>query len=155
MMSRSALTIGCIVLLAVLGGVTWYFWPAESAAQATSEMPRMPWVKSQSPEARHYAELTNETLRSLAADTNVGPEDRVQAMYYLAQARDWNSVDTLIHQLQDPVPLVRGRAAAALRHILGTDFYFRAADPESSRTAAIDGIRRYWESRKSSPPDSE
>ena len=157
MVFRSLLIVGfaaaCVALTTV---VVWSYAHATPQAKPRPSRLDVPWVKSASTDdLPQDGSLPVAELRKLAADANAVPEQRVQAMYLLAKENDWESVEILIAQLNDPRPLVRGRAASAIRHILGTDFYFRAQDPADKRQESIDGIRKYWQSRKSNPPISE
>ena len=152
-LSTAAIAMVC---LATTAGVLWSYASSSADPQPKTSRLDIPWVKSSSAEdLKPDGSLSIEDLRKLVANIRVTPEKRAQAIYLLAKAKDWDSVEILIAQLDDPAPLVRGRAAAAIRHTLGTDFYFRAQDDQTKRLASIDGIRRYWNSRKSNPPISE
>lgn len=140
----------CLLTAVGMSVAIWKPAPIETQKPAVADVP---WVTSeindglQLDDARPAGEL-----RSLAADKNRSSQARAQAMYHLARLNDWESVDVLLAQLTDKSALVRGRAAASLRHILGTDFYYRANDVEQKRLASIKDIRRYWDSRKANPP---
>jgi len=150
MSARNGTIVGACILAALIVAVL--FSQSDSPQQKPPALD-VPWVKtSDSSEPQTQESRTIEELRSNAADRKRRPEERAQAIFRLAKSNDWSSVETLIDQLDDPSPLIRGRAAAAVRHILGTDFYFRAEDPPPKRKTAIDGIRRYWQSRKDNPP---
>ncbi len=59
--------------------------------------------------------------------------------------RDPQTMSALLAALEDPDPLVRGRAGAAVATILNADFYYRADDPPERRQQAIEKIRTHWE----------
>lgn len=140
----------CLLTAVGMSVAMWKPAPIETLKPAVADVP---WVTSEIndglrlDDARPVGEL-----RSLAADKNRSSQARAQAMYHLAKLNDWGSVEVLLAQLTDKSALVRGRAAASLRHILGTDFYYRANDAEQKRVASIKDIRRYWDSRKANPP---
>ena len=60
-------------------------------------------------------------------------------------SRDPDTMTALLAALEDPDPVVRGRAGAAVATILNADFYYRAEDPPERRRAAIEKIRTHWE----------
>jgi HEAT repeat protein len=91
-------------------------------------------------------------MRKLAKDRKSPAELRVQAIYHIAKQQDQGSMDLLIDLLDDPLPLVRGRAAGAIASILGTDFSFRPEDNKVQRREVVNGIRRYWSTRKRPSP---
>lgn len=90
--------------------------------------------------------------RALAADVTAPTHERVAVIGQLAADRDWDATETLLSMLDDPSPIIRGKAANALRAILGTEFFFHADDPLSKRREVIAGMQRYWESRQLHPP---
>jgi hypothetical protein len=152
-LATAVFSLACVALTA---GVLWNYVSSAPDVRPKASRLDIPWVKSPSAGGLRPDEPPSiEELRVLAGNTRAIPEQRAQAIFLLAKAKDWDSVETLIAQLDDPAPLVRGRAAAAIRHILGTDFYFLAQDDQPKRLASIDGIRRYWQSRKTNPPVSE
>lgn len=151
-----AIAAFCVTCIATAVYVTWSYVDRAADIQPRAARLDIPWVKTSSADGfAPDAQSSIEDLRVVAGDRRASQERRAQAIYLIAKAKDWDSVETLIAQLDDPSPLVRGRAAAAIRLILGTDFEYRAEDDQNKRTASIDGIRRYWQSRKSNPPVTE
>ncbi len=154
MARRSLITalacLGCVIL------ATWVAvrsWQRSDSAERTPYPLDVPWVKS--PVTANNLSLATpsiDELRGIVSDATRPPEERVQAIVHLANGNDWDSVEVLIAALSDESPLIRGRSAAGIRHVLGTDFYFRAYDDPTQRATAIEGIRRYWQSRNSNPP---
>ena len=65
---------------------------------------------------------------------------RAAAVQAIGLMRAWKHRDAAILALDDPSPRVRGRAAAAVRSMIGRDFGFRANDSEADRKAAIKRI---------------
>ena len=47
--------------------------------------------------------------------------------------------------MEDDDPLVRGRAGAAARQIMGVDFHFRANDPPEKRAKALAAIKSEYQ----------
>ncbi len=72
-------------------------------------------------------------------------QDRTVAAAKLGEMRDEESMPVLLRAMEDPDPLIRGRAAAAVRKIMGADYYFRASDPPQRRNEVIATIKRDWE----------
>jgi HEAT repeat protein len=70
---------------------------------------------------------------------------RTGAAAKLGEMRDEESMPVLLRAMEDPDPVLRGRAAAAVRKIMGADYYFRAGDPPERRKEVIATIQRDWE----------
>jgi hypothetical protein len=51
----------------------------------------------------------------------------------------------LIRAMEDPDPMIRGQAAAAVRKMMRADYYFRATDPPEQHSEVIARIKRDWE----------
>ncbi len=79
------------------------------------------------------------------------PEVRATAAQGLGWAMDWESVPDLLKMCDDPSPLVRGRAGAALQLILGADYHFRANDDSQTRKKAIEGMKQVYQQAKGPP----
>lgn len=69
---------------------------------------------------------------------------RTVAAAKLGEMRDEQSMPVLLRAMEDPDPVLRGRAAAAVRKIMGADYYFRAGDPPKRRKEVIATIKRDW-----------
>lgn len=148
-----ALAVVCLACISSVCVIAFQYLRPASVAKSDPAPLDVPWVESTERQSIAVDDIQSPVrLRAIVNDAKRLPEERVQAIFYLAKSNDWESVETLIGQLNDSSPLVRGRAAAAIRHLLGTDFYFRAQDEPAQRLIAIDGIRRYWQSRKANPP---
>lgn len=72
------------------------------------------------------------------------PNVRAAAARALGRLQLWDGMPALVEALEHPDPLVRGRAGAAIRKMLGRDYLFRANDPLEKRREAIANIRRDW-----------
>jgi len=151
-----AIAVLSVASSVLASAMLWYYVIRDEPQPSKAKALPVLWVESTSPGNLGPSEAWSLTkLRSFVADNEQTPEHRAQAIYFLARENDWEGVDTLIELLDDPLPLLRGRAAAAIRHILGTEFYYRAADDRSDRLDRIDEIRRYWSSRKDNLPRLE
>ena len=82
-----------------------------------------------------------ETLAQVVRDTKEDPYVRAAAVQAIGRLRAWDQRHAAIDALEDPSPLVRGRAAAALKNMVGRDFLFRANDPPEERAKAVANIR--------------
>jgi len=63
----------------------------------------------------------------------------------LGEMQDEDSMPALLQAMEDPDPVIRGRAAAAVRKIMGADYYFRAGDSPQRRKEVLAVIKRDWE----------
>lgn len=80
-------------------------------------------------------------LIALLTDRQQPPKIRAAAARSLGRLKAFRAMPSLIDTLEDPSVLVRGRAYAAFRQIIGVGFRFRAADPPERRREAIARIR--------------
>jgi HEAT repeat protein len=78
------------------------------------------------------------------ANKQEGKRLRAAAALSLGQLDRFRAVPALIEALEDPSPLVRGRAYAAIRKIYQLDVGFRANDEPAKRQAAIVRIRQLY-----------
>jgi HEAT repeat protein len=83
-------------------------------------------------------------FRKVAAESKT-PSVRAAAFQTLGKWRDLASAPMLLAACEDPDPLVRGRAGAALAPILSENFHFRAEDPLPMRQAKLRGMRKSYE----------
>jgi HEAT repeat protein len=70
---------------------------------------------------------------------------RAAAAAKLGEMRDEESMPALLQAMEDPDPVIRGRAAVAVRKIMRADYYFRAGDSPERRKEVIAAIKRDWE----------
>ncbi len=85
-----------------------------------------------------------EHLRNVLT-TEDSREARAAAAALLGEMRDEQSMPELLQAMEDPDPLIRGRAAAAVRKIMGADYYFRAEGSPARRKEVLAIIKRDWE----------
>ena len=85
------------------------------------------------------------TLTTLLDDPDEAGEVRAAAAQSLGRMRIWQAMPSLVDALEDPDPLVRGRAGASVRRMLGVDFGFRANASLADRERAVRKIRSSWQ----------
>lgn len=81
------------------------------------------------------------TLLAAAGDRKESERVRAAASQSLGFLEVFEAMPVLVDSLDDPSPLVRGRAYAAIRRILQRDFGFRAEDPPEKRQPIVARIR--------------
>lgn len=80
---------------------------------------------------------------------------RASAAMSCGERRERSQVPLLLDLLEDPEPMVRAAANAALRMISNRFFDFRPDGPDHLRTAAIARWRRHFGVEKAPPPAPE
>lgn len=93
----------------------------------------------------------NEQLLQQVLVESQTPEVKAAAIEAIGELKHWESMPKLLDALDDPSPLVRGRAAAIATSMLGIDFGFRAGDPPDKRALAIKGMKRLYQDMLNSP----
>lgn len=78
----------------------------------------------------------------MLADAAQPREVRATAARSLGRLQSWEAMPQLVAALDDPDPHVRGQAGAAIRKILGRDYFFRANAKNRREIAAK--IRAIW-----------
>jgi len=78
------------------------------------------------------------------------PVVRATAIQGLASEGDYESMNEIIAALNDPNPLVRGRAGAAVEDMLGLRFDMRHDDPTEKRRVKIQLVKDAWEDMRGS-----
>ncbi len=73
------------------------------------------------------------------------PEVRAPIAQGLGHHRDVDSLPRLIEAMEDPSPLVRGRAAVAVKRIVGLEVPFSADGSPQERQKAVAFYRKFWE----------
>jgi hypothetical protein len=76
---------------------------------------------------------------------------RAQMILGLAQQWDLDSMPAFLEAMDDPSPLIRGRAAMAVKKILTTVGDYRADDPPEKRRLALQAVRKRWDEMRASP----
>ncbi len=151
-LAACAISLLSVVLAAAT--LVHYLWGErpQSAVPARFSVPSELRGDKKSADKASATEVSIDGLRAAVADSQRLPTERVAAMAQLAARRDWKGVTVLIDHLDDPSLLIRGRSAAAIRAILGTDFQYRAGASRADRLRQQEEIRRYWSSRRTHPP---
>ena len=78
-------------------------------------------------------------------------EVRAQMILGLAQQWDLDSMPAFLAAMDDPSPLIRGRAEMAVKKILTTVGDYRADDPPEKRRLALQAVRKKWDAMRASP----
>ena len=92
----------------------------------------------------NYAEAAAPVMIEVFDKKETHPEAKALAADSLGKNRVWEAMPKLVDALEDPSPVVRGRAYAAVRKILGLDYGFRAEADESVRKPIVARIRSDW-----------
>jgi HEAT repeat protein len=148
-----------ILLLTGAGALAWVYWPRSERAATPEQLVEQaltgdtPLIQQQAATALvAHQHATAPQLRQVLKEAR-HPDVRAAAAQGLGDVQDFQSVPELLRLCDDPAPLVRGRAGAAVTSIIGMDFFFKAEDPPDQRKAAIESMRRAYEQmRRSLPP---
>jgi HEAT repeat protein len=91
-----------------------------------------------------YGETADTSLirKALAGDGD--PRVRAAAAKCLGGLRFWDAMEDLLDAMYDKSADVRGQAGAAVKRMLGRDYYFRASAPPGDRQRIIERIRREY-----------
>jgi hypothetical protein len=84
-----------------------------------------------------------ELLRRVFSESRT-PEVRAAIAQGLGHQRDVDSLPHLIDAMEDPSPLVRGRAGVAVVEIVGLEVPFSADGPPEERRKAVAFYRGFW-----------
>jgi hypothetical protein len=146
----------CLLGAAVLA---WVYWPRSSHATTPEELAEQALSgNDQAVQSRAALQLTRFDRREAAPPLRQvlrearHAEVRAAAIQGLGEVADFESVPELLRLCNDPSPLVRGRAGAALCEILGADFPFEADLPAAQRAEVIDAMRRMYDQMRRHPP---
>jgi HEAT repeat protein len=145
-----------ILILIGAGTIAWVYWPRSRHASTPDQLAEQAlFAENQIAQTRAATQLTAQgaapQLRQVLSQSR-DTEVRATAAQALGDLEDFTSVPELLRLCDDPSPLVRGRAAAAVTNIIGMDFFFQADDPPPKRAAAIASMRKAYETMRRSPP---
>jgi hypothetical protein len=144
---------GLPVLLALL---VWQILPAErrpSPDQLARQALEAATPAEQEVAAVRLAELGTDAkdhLRQVLTESQSAAV-RAACIRGLAAQWDYDTMPMLLDALEDPSPLVRGRAGVAVQRLLGADFGFRCDDPPEKRGMVVKRLRQEWERVKDTP----
>ena len=93
---------------------------------------------------RSQSQQSAEQLRELLAKGD-SRQARAVAAAKLGEMQDEESMPALFRAMEDPDPLIRGQAAAAVRKIMKANYFFHATDSPQRRKEVIDRIKKHWE----------
>ena len=94
---------------------------------------------------RHGTRARMEIRRAVQQHEQYEPEVLAPLLQATMKTRDYRSMPELLELLEHEDPIVRGRAGAAVKKILGADLGFRAYDPPDKRAETIAKIRADYE----------
>ena len=146
---RCAILAAAAVLLAV-----WFFsgdtpsTPQQLVEQALN-WPTAVERKTAAIELSQRDDVPVESVRSVFRQSE-SAEVRAAAVQGLGRVRDVDTLPELIDAMEDESPLVRGRAGAAVRRIVGLNYEFRALDPPEERAKAVAFYRKFWKEARGS-----
>ena len=153
--------LAVLLILCALGagGVAWVYWPRSSQATTPEELAEQALSGTdQVAQSQAVLQLRRFDRREAAPPLRQvlkearHPEVRAAAVQGLGEVADFESVPELLRLCNDPSPLVRGRAGAALCEILGADFPFKAEATPAERAETIDAMRRMYDQMRRHPP---
>jgi HEAT repeat protein len=147
-----------ILLLTGAGALAWVYWPRSQSAKTPEQLAQQA-LTGDNPIAQQLAaaQLSNHRqaaapqLRQVLKQAS-NPDVRAAAAQGLGDVQDFQSVPELLRLCDDPSPLVRGRAGAAVTNIIGMDFFFKADDPPEKRKAIVESMRRAYDQMRRYPP---
>jgi HEAT repeat protein len=145
-----------LVLIAA-GALAWMYWPKPRQGATADELAEQALSgENGTAQVRATVQLGSQRfapqLREVMTQTR-DPEVRATAAQALGNIQDFASVPELLRLCDDPSPLVRGRAGAAVCSILGADFPFHAEMSASERSKVIEAMRKMYEQMRRHPPD--
>lgn len=152
-MSKTVFAAGFVIVVALVGVVL--FLGSRSGLASAEELANRA-LNGATPEEQQRAALdlgrvgaaALEPLRRVLAESKT-PEVRAAAIEGLLDLQDYTSVPIFLSLLDDPSPLVRGRAGVAVTQLLGRNFQYVAEDPPAKRSEAIQKMKRaYRESNR-------
>ena len=145
-----AIAVGAVVFFAV----GWLFGGPDSPETLADKALHAPTEQEQEDAAvaLRYCEEPDSAacLRAVLQQSEV-PAVRAACIQGLRVRQDYGSVELLFEALEDPSPLVSGRAAATLTQLLGRDHSFRSTDSREKRDQTIRAMRQSWEDIQNSP----
>jgi hypothetical protein len=93
---------------------------------------------------RHGSQARGEVERVLVEYRGDDPEVIIPLVQAAGKAKAWRSIPNLFELMEHPDRQIRGKAGAAVRRIMGADYYFRAGDPEAKRKEKLDMMKRTY-----------
>jgi HEAT repeat protein len=144
------------VLLIGIGLVAWVYWPKKETKVPPEELVQEALNGDAPPHVRQQAvyQLTAQRevpeLRRVLKEGRT-PDLKVAAVQGLARAQDIESGPRMFDLLNDPDPMVRGQAGAALTAMLGEEYFYSAEDPPQKRRAIEATMRKRFEQLKTHP----
>ena len=153
---RKSLVVGVVLAVMAVGycGSRWLLSGAESPAALAHRALNAPTEQEQEEAAVALSYSTRagveEHLRTVLRESQV-PAVRAACIQGVRVRQYYGSAELLFAALEDPSPLVSGRAAATLTQWLGRDHFFRPDAPREQRDRTIRAMRQSWEEIQTSP----
>ncbi len=158
-MNRNLGIVAGIVLFVTLAYFAWG-WLSEEQPQTPQQLTQQA-LEAEGPVEREMAvarlaqlpttgQKASVHLRQVLQKSDL-PSVRATAIQGLASEGDYDSLDVIIAALNDPDPLVRGRACAAVEDMLGMRFDMRHDDPIEKRKIKIKLVIDAWQNMQNSP----
>ena len=94
---------------------------------------------------RHGEAARVQIRRALTEYQGDAAEVKAPLLMATMKTKDWRSMPKVFKMMEDPDPLVRGRAGAAAREIMGGDCFFRANDPPEKRAKIIELMKEEYQ----------
>jgi HEAT repeat protein len=140
-MVRSAFLL---LLLTIVGCGSKQLSPEDLASTALDEsVPETERIKAMTELISRGPQILP-LMRKIATESKT-PTVRAAAFQPIGVCRDLDSAPMLLAACEDPNPIVRGRAAAALTPILSENFHFRADESPEIRKVKIRNMRKSYE----------
>jgi hypothetical protein len=139
----------CGTAVILLAAVALWLWVGRRPASAQELARRALGAATVEEQEQAAIELARrgkesvELLRSVLLESRT-PEVRAAVVQGLGHQRDVDSLSHLIDAMEDPSPLVRGRAGVAVMLIVGLEVPFSADDPPEERQKAVAFYRDFW-----------
>lgn len=148
-------SIGLMVVLLLVSGAVYLRGddapsPEELAAQAISAVDSQQRNQAAAQLAVVADRRELPRLRQVYQQSS-DPAVRATVMQSMGRLYDYDSMDSLLEAMDDPSPLVRARANAAVVRMIGLDGHFDANGPIEDRRRIIGFYRLQWESMRNSP----
>jgi HEAT repeat protein len=117
--------------------------PPDELADLAMNAPTVEERQAAANELSKCGEEQIEAFRRIFLESDT-PEVRAVMAQSLGKCRDIDSLGELIDAMEDPSPLVRGRAGAVVQEMVGMDMSFDAEGPPAERQKIVAFCRRFW-----------